>query len=165
MLYQQNYADVLKSFIGPHTNPVKGKEEENRELRKHLYGLIQRFEGAEWQPEVFDWALEMIAPASFDFEAKTFNSGGGRRMVLAAVEDVLNHYLRLVDPQNQLFSTQEAAKLLDMTVDGIKYHVHRSKQLKGQRFGNSLVFTREELEQFQQQRKPAGRPAGSTTKR
>ena len=58
----------------------------------------------------------------------------------------------------QFFSTNEAAKYLDLSIPTIKYHLYRSKKLSGQMFGNSLMFTRDQLDKFEATPRPVGRP-------
>ncbi len=58
----------------------------------------------------------------------------------------------------QVFSTNEAAVYLDLTIPTIKYHLYRSKKLSGQMFGNSLMFTRDQLDEFKSIPRPVGRP-------
>ncbi len=58
----------------------------------------------------------------------------------------------------QFFSTNEAAEYLDLAVPTVKYHLYRSKRLNGQMIGNSLMFTRDQLDEFKVVRRPVGRP-------
>lgn len=165
MMYQQNYADVLNRLIGQQLPRRPREKAAVKSRRKYLYDLLQRFEGAAWDEDVWEWAVASIAPASIDFKAVTFDDGGGKRTALVAIEDLLNSYLRLTDPANQLFTTEEAARWLDMPVSTFRHHVYETGQIIGTRYGPTLLFERDALMEFQQQRKPAGRPAGSTTKR
>jgi len=57
----------------------------------------------------------------------------------------------------QLFSTKEAAEYLDMTVRGVWYHI-RHGHLAPVKVGNTLVFTKDQLDHFQLTRRPPGRP-------
>lgn len=58
----------------------------------------------------------------------------------------------------QLFSTKEAAEYLGVSVSTVRYHIYEIKTLKGQRVGNSLVFTKEVLDEFKKNKRPARRP-------
>ena len=58
----------------------------------------------------------------------------------------------------QFFSTNEAAKYLNLSVASIRYHLYRAKDLTGASLGNSLMFTREELDRFHSNKRPPGRP-------
>lgn len=62
-----------------------------------------------------------------------------------------------------LFSTTEAAEYLGLSVPAVKYHIHKAKDLKGQLVGNSLVFTKDQLDQFKLVRRPQGRPKKETS--
>lgn len=57
-----------------------------------------------------------------------------------------------------LFSTTEAAEYLNLSLAAIKYHIYQAKSLSGQLIGNSLVFTKDQLDQFKLVRRPQGRP-------
>ena len=56
-----------------------------------------------------------------------------------------------------LFSTSEAAEYLGMTARGVWYHVNHG-HLSPAKVGKTLVFTRTQLDKFQENRRPAGRP-------
>ncbi len=58
----------------------------------------------------------------------------------------------------QFFSTNEAAKYLSLSIPTIKYHLYKSKKLSAQMFGNSLMFTRGQLDEFKVIPRPVGRP-------
>ena len=58
----------------------------------------------------------------------------------------------------KLYSTAEAAEYLDLSLAAIKYHIYRARTLKAHRVGNSLVFTQEQLDEFNKTRRPPGRP-------
>lgn len=59
-----------------------------------------------------------------------------------------------------LFSTEEAAEHLGLTLAAMKYHTFVAKNITGQLVGNSLVFTKEQLDHFNQNKRPPGRPKG-----
>ena len=58
----------------------------------------------------------------------------------------------------KLYSTQEAAEYLGLSLSALKYHIHTAGNLTPQKVGNSLVFTQEQLDQFQATRRGPGRP-------
>lgn len=58
----------------------------------------------------------------------------------------------------QSFSTRDAAEYLGIAFETMKYHVHKAKNIQGQKIGNSLMFTREQLDKFKANRRPQGRP-------
>ena len=57
----------------------------------------------------------------------------------------------------KIYSTKEAAKYLGITVSGIWSHI-QAGHIIPQKVGKTLVFTQDQLDQFQATRKPAGRP-------
>lgn len=58
----------------------------------------------------------------------------------------------------QIFSTREAAEYLGLSLHTMRYHIHYVKTIKGQKMGNSLMFTREQLDDFKANKRSAGRP-------
>lgn len=61
----------------------------------------------------------------------------------------------------QVFSTKEAAEYLKLSIASIRYHLYHTKDLKGEPFGNSLMFTKETLDQFKINKRPYRRPKQS----
>jgi excisionase family DNA binding protein len=58
-----------------------------------------------------------------------------------------------------LYSVIEAAEYVGLKPETIKYHLYTSGYLKGQKVGNSIVFTQEELDAFKVSRpKPGPKP-------
>jgi len=57
-----------------------------------------------------------------------------------------------------LYSTTDAAEYLNLSVAAIKYHIYVGRNIKPSLVGHSLVFTKEQLDQFQDNRRPPGRP-------
>lgn len=60
--------------------------------------------------------------------------------------------------KKQIFSTRDAAQYLGITFNTMKYHIHYAKTIKGERMGNSLIFTREQLDKFKANKRSPGRP-------
>ena len=58
----------------------------------------------------------------------------------------------------KLYSTQQAADYLGLSLSALKYHIHVAGNLHPAKVGNSLVFTQEQLDQFQSTRRSPGRP-------
>jgi hypothetical protein len=56
----------------------------------------------------------------------------------------------------QTFSTREAAEYLGFYT--MKYHIFYANNIKGEKKGNSLVFTREQLDEFKATKRPPGKP-------
>lgn len=59
---------------------------------------------------------------------------------------------------DQLYSTQEAAEYLGVSVSDIKHHVYTAHTLHPTRIGHSLVFTQDELDRFNREKRKPGRP-------
>lgn len=55
-----------------------------------------------------------------------------------------------------LFSVREAAEYLGLKPETIKYHLYTSGYLKGQKVGNSIVFTQGELDAFSENKPKPG---------
>jgi excisionase family DNA binding protein len=60
----------------------------------------------------------------------------------------------------QTFSTKEAAKYLGISSNTMRYHIFYAKNIEGQKIGNSLIFTREQLDEFKAVKRSQGRPKG-----
>jgi excisionase family DNA binding protein len=60
--------------------------------------------------------------------------------------------------RDQLFSTEEAAEYLGISVAALKYHVHVAGNIDPMKIGRSLVFTKEQLDTFQEEKRAPGRP-------
>lgn len=58
----------------------------------------------------------------------------------------------------QTFSTREAADYLGFSYNTMRYHVFYAKTIKGEKKGNSLIFTRDQLDTFRENKRPQGRP-------
>ena len=57
----------------------------------------------------------------------------------------------------KLYSTKTAAAHLSLSVPALKYHIYQGN-VKPQKVGHSLVFTQAQLDEFQSNRRPRGRP-------
>lgn len=57
----------------------------------------------------------------------------------------------------ELYGTKDAAEYLGMSLPNVKYHV-RVGNLCPVKIGKTLVFTRAQLDAFQKNRRPPGRP-------
>lgn len=61
----------------------------------------------------------------------------------------------------KLYSTQQAAQYLGLSLSALKYHIYE-KHVEPQMIGNSLVFTQAQLDDFQKTRGSPGRPKKET---
>ena len=58
----------------------------------------------------------------------------------------------------KLYSTKTAAKRLDTTVAGVKYHLYTARDLEPDIQSGGLVFTEETLADFEKRKRGPGRP-------
>ena len=63
---------------------------------------------------------------------------------------------------NNLFSTEQAAQYLGLSISALKYHIYETGDIKPQKFGHSFIFTKEQLDLFNSTRRPQGRPRKET---
>ena len=62
----------------------------------------------------------------------------------------------------ELFSTEQAAEYLGLSVATVKYHIYESATLRADaKVGRTLVFTRETLDAFAASKRKPGRPPAS----
>jgi excisionase family DNA binding protein len=52
----------------------------------------------------------------------------------------------------------EAAAYLGVTVTTVRYHLYTAGDLHAEKVGNTLFFTKRELDRFRAESRPAGRP-------
>jgi hypothetical protein len=64
---------------------------------------------------------------------------------------------RHIFDMDKLYNTKEAAHELGITVAGLWYHI-QAGNITPTKVGKTLIFTRAQLDEFQANRKPAGRP-------
>lgn len=57
-----------------------------------------------------------------------------------------------------LYTMEDAAGYLGLSLSALKYHVHLADNLTPAKLGNTLVFTQAQLDEFQASRRPQGRP-------
>lgn len=140
---------------------------ELRRKHKAVSDTIQQFERAGWQPVAFDMALDEIGGFVFSYDGKLIIDHEPKDQTPAAIQSLLEHYLKLIDFKDpavdttipDMFSLEEAAAYLGITVDGMKYHLYRGKNIEPSfKFGKKIGFTREDLDAFKLTMKPAGRP-------
>lgn len=152
---QQGIADSLKRLITESKPP--------RVIRQRAFDILVIFERCPWQPIALADAIAIITPGQFDVDATGRLAYTGDDPVAEIVPRVLQVYIHVIAPDELippplLFSTEEAARYLKMSVANVKHHVHTRGNLAGQKVGNSLVFTADELDHFQATRRKPGRP-------
>lgn len=63
----------------------------------------------------------------------------------------------------EIYTVTAAAAYLGLSVSGIKYHVHKVKDLTPDRkVGNTLIFSRATLDVFAESKRRPGRPKHSS---
>lgn len=147
-IHHQNLADTLKGWAERAGPPSAA--------RKRTLDWIKRFESREWNPFAFERAVTETAPGSIIIEGGRSKFAG--EDILSTLSDILIRYNQLIETR-QVFSTADAADYLGMAVITLKKHIHDKKDITGEIVGNSLVFTRQQLDDFYTTpRRPVGRP-------
>ncbi len=160
---QQILANRLKRLA----YEAKVRNPDDRAAKQVALEAISRFERCGWHPAAFELALDQATPGEFSFDAEGSPTFGGRD-VWDAVVRVVDRYEQIMGgdqavQQEPLFSTEKAAEYLGITIDTLKYHVQRKKNLRPfQKLGRDLAFTREQLDEFKRTKRGPGRP---TTRR
>lgn len=133
--------------------------DDNRRLgRRHILDRIADFESADWQPQ----ALSEVWDSRFTFDGDTIDYEGEN--LFDDLVFLLTAYLKALGKETggvsskRVFSTKEAANYLGVSIRTMKYHIHTGKNLHGTLIGHSLIFTQEELDAFQRNRRDRGRP-------
>ncbi|MBN1430461.1 MAG: hypothetical protein JXB07_18975 [Anaerolineae bacterium] len=161
----QQVADRLKELIGMISQPSGDAYE--RTMRS-----LHVFERTGWNLYAFGDAVSRCAPGLAVNEDGQFYYAGQQlpEVTLTEIRLALEWYQHEVGPSEQevssstsprLFSTEKAAEYLGLKMPLMKYHIHKSKRLKGQKVGHSLVFTQNELDQFKATERKPGRPVKS----
>jgi excisionase family DNA binding protein len=157
----QTVADMLKAQI---------ERSATDSDRSAAMQILQRFERSSWIPQAFEDAVE-AAPGDFEFDGDqlVYKPRDNSASEIAAV---LARYLELVAPTEQpvnvsdLFTTEQAAEYLKMSVRGVKKNIHETKRLKpARRVGRALLFTREELDRFRNEEDHKPGPKGPRAKK
>lgn len=63
------------------------------------------------------------------------------------------------NPPLNAYTVKQAAEYLGLTVDGVKYHLYKSRRLIGNTVGRDVLFAREELDRFKALNLKPGRKA------
>jgi hypothetical protein len=162
----QQAADRIKELI-ERISPPSGDAYERVMRALHV------FERTDWNPYAFGEAVSRCAPGlAVNEDDRLFYAGQPQpaEVRLTEIRLALEWYQYQVGPSERevsdsvsprLFSTEKAAEYLGIKMPLMKYHIHKSKRLKGQKVGNSLVFTQDELDQFKKIERKPGRPVRS----
>jgi hypothetical protein len=155
----QMIADQLKPMI---REAGKGRADE----RRHAMQVLQSFERCSWHEPAFIDAMSQVEIGRFTaVDARNIRYDGDD--ALSAITQLLTTFIESVcseelpsDRDKQDFSTAEAAAYLGVTEAAVRKHIYVTGELVGRKIGHSLVFSRDELDQFAtQERRPGpGRP-------
>lgn len=124
--------------------------------------LINKIERAGWAPRAMQQAIDEIAPGRFGWDA-------ARLMFTAAdvndedaatyVQRVIRRYAELIEYPlfGEVMGIEDAALYLGVSTIYLKKSA-ADGTLKGEKPGHDLIFTRAQLDQFNENRRPVGRP-------
>ncbi len=127
--------------------------------RSAMLETVSEVERLDWQPVAFADVLSEIAPATLTVEDGRFrfDSGGTRVNIPAVAHFVLERYAEVISGRVRMYGTDQAGDYLGLTVDGMKYHIHRQGNLSGTMVGGSLVFSLRDLYEFERNKRKVGR--------
>lgn len=156
----QQFADWLKGA-------VLDMEEVDKQLRLSALRTINRLERCPWHSIAMADALEAVAQ-SRTIDGRTLSALGAGDDFLTNVTRIYDEYCQLIDcGQNDIddiYDMREAADFLDISYNMMKTYVSREKRIRGKQIGRSMVFTRQQLEDFRDnQMRPPGRPPQNDT--
>jgi hypothetical protein len=156
---QQFLADRLKCLI----DAERPKTSEARAAKRRALEAISRFERCPWHPLALELALDQVAAGEFSFDTTGEPTYQGEQIAEAVIR-VVDRYAEIMGcgetvQRDQLYGSKEAAAYLDISLDTLKYHAIRKKNLKPfKKLGHDLAFTREQLDEFKRTKRQPGRP-------
>jgi hypothetical protein len=162
-MQHQNVADQIKRLILA-VRPRRDRavaDQKRRAIR-----ALKAFEACGWYPWLLGEVVKAAGPGRLikDEQGRLACESGADQPgeAVATILAVLENYLARAgcplpaDPE--IFSVADAAEYLGLSPRGIKYHLYETGQLTGEVKGKTLVFTREELDRFNEARQEVGRP-------
>lgn len=162
----QQIADAFNKAIGRHkrantvpgTNPGTQKETRADARRAAIYAL-ERFEKVNFNRAMFDLAVQELPTG-----ALTYTEQDGVTASLDTIREVLERYIDIIEEKsgapaifNEMFSARQASWYVarqltrngtPMTFAGIYKHITVNKDLRGQDIGGSMIFTRQQLDEY-----------------
>lgn len=146
---QQRTADALKAVVL--------KEKQDKGQRDSALAIISRFEAADWQPILFERAMEAVqTPLKFNEDGTL--AGDAPADATADITALLAMYLVLVANEEQLLTTDEAADYAGVARWTIDHHYRRSGKLKGIERGGRLYFRKADVDEFLRTERKSGNP-------
>ena|GEM_PF-2936272 len=158
-LNHQNWADTMKGWVDGYSRNHERAGPPSA-ARKRTLDLIGRFESRGWNPFAFERAVAEAAPGSIRVEE--FKPIFDGEDILHTLQSILIRYNQLIETR-EVLSTNDAADYLGIAVITLKKYIHDSHEITGTMMGNSLMFTRQQLDEFYAKpRRPVGRPRKAT---
>lgn len=155
MLYQQNYADIMKGF-------VLADKQAREDKHKRAMIAIQRFEGAPWHEPIFKQAQDSINNV-IDFKKQQYNGEDASGDVRALLEYYLFELMMLnaVGEDRRILGTQEVVEQFGIPIDTLKKHTFRTGRIISRQIGNARVYSAAEIKRFLAEPVIIGRPKQS----
>jgi hypothetical protein len=147
---QQLFADNIANMLGRASNPDE---------RRSIMYAVQRFEGAQWWPDMFDEAMK-----EFPSIVLVDSYIPADDVSLTDVREMLERYIEIIEEKtgapaipNEVFSKRAAAWYIyrKLTKQGkkvthrqIDFQLRDKGYLKGQTVGNTMLLTRQQLDEY-----------------
>jgi len=154
----QHMADLIKGI-------VLDAEDLPKDRRLTALRAVSRFERCGWHPRVMQDAIAEV-DAAVTLHDGALQVAGDPEAQLDTLEAVMSRYLDLYgfNDEPQLFTMREAADYLGISPAMMETYVTRRGVIRGSKIGRSWVFTREALDDFQEnERRAPGRPSAEDT--
>jgi excisionase family DNA binding protein len=150
--HSQTMADIFKGFILDASKLDKG-------ARIAALRSIQALEQCGWHRPAMQEAMEKSG-ISFDGQSLVFTAKG--KAALAAIEQAISIYCESIgckiDPLNEIYDMSEAAQYLGISKEMMITYVSRQGRLRGKKIGNSMAFSRQQLDEFKRSMRRPGKP-------
>lgn len=165
-MYHSHVADQFKRLISQ-VRPLG--DHEIVLLKRRALAAVQAFEACTWR----DWLLGevvqgagpgrfvLLADGTLTYEAGADRPGEAVEALLAALEDYLlkaGCEVPAVPSEQILLTVKEAASYLGVSERTVKNYVYESGHLVGQLRGNTLFFSKAELDRVKANPPQDGRP-------
>lgn len=150
----QHMADIFKGFVDKSEKLDKAA----RIGATRWIKALERYGG--WHGPAMQAAMDM-AGVGLDDKKLTFKEQG--KSALAAIEKTISIYLESLghkaDPLlTDIFDMEEAAEYIGISKDMMYTYVTRQQRLRGKTVGNSMAFSRQQLDEFKKTMRKPGKP-------
>lgn len=149
----QTIADLFKGFVDASQNLDKA-------ARIGAMRSIKELERCGWHGPAMQAAFDK-AGIQLTEEGLSFSTKG--KGALAAIEQAISIYFEFIshkpDPLAQVFDMEEAAEYLGISKEMMYTYVTRQQRLRGKKVGNSMAFSRQQLDAFKRTMRRPGKPA------